>query len=160
MSSAREGDMKPSSSWEVSIYLGKRLIGLSELNGIKRRKGCGLWFVNLGRSVLSNCRYSKLMLARKLRASLLFQQQRFTGLECERGNTRPSAGFEGLRAETGNVKPQVVLLFRDFDRHGAAGRPGQFAAASEAFIGAFKALDRQHSAIFDDHGLTDFEVGD
>src|ERR1035441_4726620 len=106
MSSARVGDMKPSSSWEVSIYLGKRLIGLNELNGIKRRKDCGLWFVNLGRPVLSNCRYSKLMLARELRASLLFQQQRFPGLECERGNTRPSAGFEGFRAETGNVRSE------------------------------------------------------
>src|ERR1039457_6679493 len=126
--------------------------------GLKHAKGCRLWFVNVGRLVLSNRRYGNLMLARELGASFLFQQEGFAGLKGERGNSRRGAGLKRLRAEAGNVKTQVVLFLGDFNGNGAAAWPGQRAATGEAWIGAFKGLNGQHGALFDQDRLADFQA--
>ena len=67
------------------------------------------------------------------------------GLECERGNSRRGAGLERLRAEAGNVKSQVVLLLRDFDGHGAAGRPSELPAAGAVRPGQFERAHFSHA---------------
>src|ERR1035437_87691 len=117
-----------------------------------------LWFVNTGRLVLSNRRYGNLMLARELCASFLFQQEGFAGLKGERGDSRRGAGLKGLRAEAGNVKTQVVVFLGHFNGNGAAARPGQRTATGEAWIGAFKGLNGQHGALFDQDRLADFQA--
>src|ERR1039457_1121881 len=141
--------MKPSNSCEVSICFVRGLSGLNGAGGLKHAGGSRLWFVNAGRLVLSNRRYGNLMLARELCASFLFQQEGFAGLKGERGNSRRGAGLKRLRAEAGNVKTQVVLFLGDFNGNGAAAWPGQRAATGEAWIGAFKGLNGQHGALFD-----------
>ena len=112
--------MKPSNSCEVSIVL---------------RAYPTVRYGNLMFRVAEAC------------ASLLFQQQGFAGLERERGNARGGAGFERLRPEARDVEAEIVLFFGHLDRHGAAARPGQRAAAGEALVGAFKGLDRQDGAV-------------
>src|ERR1035437_1843591 len=152
--------MKPNSSWAVSIGLAKGLDGMDGRNGLNRTHCAGyrFWFTNLER--LSNSRYGDLMLARELGASVLFEEERLAGLEGERGNSRPGAGLQRLRAEAGDIEAEVVLFLGDLHGHGATSLAGQLAAPGQAFVGAFKAFDRQDGAVLHQDGLPDFQAGD
>src|SRR5512146_639101 len=92
-------------------------------------------------------------------ASVLFEQEGFAGLKSERRKARRGAGLKSPRAETGQVETQVVLVAGDFDGDGAAVAAGEFAAAREALVGAFKCFYCQHCAVLDDDGLANLQAG-
>src|ERR1035438_861107 len=107
---------------------------------------------------LSNRNEGNLVLKGQLFESILFEQQRFGGLEGEDGNARRGADFQCLRSETRDVEAEIVLLPGNFNGHGAAVRTGQLAAARQASVGSFKGFHRQHGAALDEDGLAYFKA--
>src|SRR6266567_1958064 len=125
--------MKPNSSWEVSINQLSALIRLIRLIRLIgnlsrswhiRESGLRFRLRVQGRSGSGNCQYGNFVFGGKVLANLLFQQQRFAGLQGERGDSGGGADLQRLRTETGDVEAQIVFFAGDLDRHGAALWPG------------------------------------
>ena len=101
----------------------------------------------------------KPVLANELRHRILFQQQRPAGLECQHAHAAGGAHFKRARAHARDVEAKVMLLLRDLHGDRAAVLAGEFTAAGEGPVRAFKPLDREHGAALDHDGLADFEAG-
>ena len=86
------------------------------------------------------------------------EEEGFVGFEGEDGDAGVGAGLDGLRADAGDVETHVVIFFGDFDGDGAAGLASECAAAGEARVGAFEALDGEDDSIFDDNELADLKA--
>ncbi len=87
------------------------------------------------------------------------KEQRASGFEGEHGNFRGGARFDGADADTRNIEPEIVIRFCDFNDDATAFFAGEEAAASDAFVAAFKTFDGEDGAFFDDDGLADVEGG-
>ena len=87
------------------------------------------------------------------------QDKRLTGLKGEDRNTRSGAGLQGLRTKARDVKAQVVVFSSYFYRHRLTFFARQFSTSNQAFICAFKPLDREHGTVFDQNRLADLEPG-
>jgi hypothetical protein len=92
-------------------------------------------------------------------ALVAFEEQRFAGFEGEDGNSGGGAGLEGFRADARDVEAHVVVLLGYFHGHRAAVFAGEFAAAREAFVRAFKSFHGEHGAVFNHGQLADFQPG-
>src|SRR5580765_7029550 len=77
------------------------------------------------------------------------QDKGFIGLEGEDRNARSGAGLQGLWTKAGDVKTHVVVFSSYFYRHRLTFFARQFSTSSQAFICAFKPLDREHGPVFD-----------
>ena len=107
--------------------------------------------------VLRNCRDGNFIFFGQVFASLAFEQKRFAGFDGEHGDFRGGASFKSFRADAGDVEAHVVIQLGDFHGDRAAVFAGQFAAARQAFVRAFKAFDGQHRAVLHDDELADFQ---
>ena len=88
------------------------------------------------------------------------EQQTATGFDGEYGNLAVGARRDGFFADARNVEPEILVGLADFDDNRAAFFAGQFAAAPDAGVSAFKTFDGEDGAVLDDDSLADVEPAD